>query len=125
MTTYTCHGCGMQYPDNPEPPGHCVVCTDDRQYVAWGGHAWTTSANLALDHTVRLEPDSDLLGIGNTPAFAIPQRALLIQTDASNIKWDCISLVTPDAVAAIERKGGLDLNILGDGRAVLDRSFDR
>ena len=107
MTIYMCHGCGVQYGDAPAPPPSCVVCTDDRQYVEWEGQTWTTSEELSKRHAVRVELDGDLIGIGITPRFAIPQRALLVESDAGNIMWDCISLVTPDAVADIERRGGL------------------
>jgi glyoxylase-like metal-dependent hydrolase (beta-lactamase superfamily II) len=42
--------------------------------------------------------------------FAIPQRALLLQrTDVGNILWDFVSVVTPAAVDAIDRLGGIDL----------------
>ena len=34
-----------------------------------------------------------LVGIGTEPSFAIGQRALLVQTPAGNLLWDCISLV--------------------------------
>ena len=42
-----------------------------------------------------------------TPAFAIDQRALLLQSPAGNVLWDCISLVTDEAVAEVTRRGGL------------------
>ena len=31
----------MQYPPSAEPPAHCVICEDFRQYVRPGGQAWT------------------------------------------------------------------------------------
>ena len=40
-------------------------------------------------------------------AFAIGQRALLIEEPDGCILWDCTSLVTPDIVAAIGSRGGL------------------
>ena len=109
MTVFMCHGCGTQYADGTEPPAVCVICTDDRQYVEWSGQRWITHDELAGDHTVRIELDGDLLGVGVAPAFAIPQRALHLQTDAGNILWDCTSLVTPAAVAALADRGGVDL----------------
>ena len=40
--------------------------------------------------------------------FAIPQRALHLPTDAGRILWECVSLVTPEAVAALRERGGVD-----------------
>ena len=46
-----------------------------------------------------------MLGIGLAPDFAINQRALLLHTDAGNILWECVSLVTEEAVAALRDQG--------------------
>jgi hypothetical protein len=40
--------------------------------------------------------------------FAIPQRALLLPTGAGNILWECVSLVTAEAVARLKERGGVD-----------------
>lgn len=48
-----------------------------------------------------------LTGFGTTPKFAIGQRALLVQTSAGNILWDCLSFLDEESVAAVERLGGL------------------
>lgn len=109
MTHYLCGACGTQYADSPAPPDTCPVCTDDRQYVPAAGQSWTTMAELGLTRAVRIEDDADLLGVGISPAFAIPQRALHVRTDAGNILWDCTSLVTDEAVAALRARGGVDL----------------
>ncbi|MET0323631.1 MAG: MBL fold metallo-hydrolase [Ilumatobacteraceae bacterium] len=106
---YICLTCGTQHAATAGPPAACVVCTDDRQHVGWDGQQWTTHARLAAAHHNRIEPDGDLLGIGIAERFAIPQRALLIRTDVGNILWDCVSLVTPEAVDEITRAGGIDL----------------
>lgn len=108
MTSFLCHGCGTQYDDGPAPPPACAICTDDRQYVEWAGQSWITHDQLAADHTVRLEQDGDLLGVGVAPSFAIPQRALHVATDAGTILWDCTSLVTAAAVEALRARGGID-----------------
>ena len=102
-----CNACGTQYTDTEAPRPSCRVCTDDRQYVAWSGQQWTTLAELAADHTVRFERDGGLLGIGVTPSFAIPQRALLLPTQAGNVMWDCTSLVTDAAVDVLRSHGGV------------------
>ena len=107
-TAFICTGCGTQYAASATPPAACAICSDERQYVTWSGQAWTTHDQLARGHRVRLELDHELLGLGIAPAFGIPQRALLLETDAGNILWECISLVTPEAVDSLEARGGVD-----------------
>ena len=102
-----CVGCGVQHEASATPPVTCMVCSDDRQYVAEGGQRWTTHAALAASSRNRIERDVDLLGIGFEERFAIPQRALLATSDV-NVLWDCVSLVSPAAVDAVNELGGLD-----------------
>jgi hypothetical protein len=52
-----------------------------------------------------LEPG--LTEIRTEPQFGIGQRALLVQTPAGNVLWDCVSLVDDETVAAIEVLGGI------------------
>jgi hypothetical protein len=85
-----------------------MVCLDDRQYVGWSGQTWTTHDDLLRTHAQRIEDEEGLLGFGMTPEFAIDQRAFLLPTDAGNILWETVPLVTPEAVAAIEARGGVD-----------------
>ncbi len=107
-TCFVCATCGTQYAETDGPPAACVICSDDRQHVGWAGQEWTTHAQLVETHHNRIEVDGDLLGIGIAERFGIPQRALLLTTDIGNVLWDCISIVTPEAVAAITRRGGID-----------------
>jgi hypothetical protein len=88
MTRYICETCGTQHADSAQPPAHCLVCEDERQYVGWQGQRWTTHEALAQRYTLRLENDAGVLGIGLAPAFAIDQRAVYLQTDAGNILWE-------------------------------------
>ena len=108
MNLPICETCGTQYAETPTPPAQCPFSEDERQYVGWNGQAWTTHEELGARHTLRLEDDHGLLGIGLTPAFAIDQRPLYLPTDAGNILWECVSLVTADAVAALKARGGVD-----------------
>lgn len=103
-----CETCGTQFAAMNEPPATCPICEDERQYVGWSGQRWTSHAALAARHALRIEDDAGLLGIGVTPDFAIPQRALLLPTDAGNILWECVSLVTAEGVAELGRRGGVD-----------------
>ena len=107
-----CETCGTQYAAAPTAPAHCVICEDDRQYVGWQGQTWTDHAALSQKYTLRLEDDQGLLGIGLSPDFGINQRALFVRTDAGNILWECVSLVTKEAVAALKALGGVDQIII-------------
>lgn len=108
MTCPLCATCGTQFAESAAPLDTCPICLDERQYVGWGGQTWTTHAALAATHRQRIEHDAGLLGIGIDGDFAIPQRALLLPTDAGNLLWECVSLVTDAAVAALRAHGGVD-----------------
>lgn len=112
MPLSICETCGTQYADTPQPPAQCPICEDERQYVGWQGQTWTTHEALRARYKLRLEDDDGLLGIGITPDFAIPQRAIHLPTDAGNILWECVSLVTDEAVDALEARGGVDQIII-------------
>lgn len=109
MTHFICAACGTQYAATAAPPDECPVCLDDRQYVPADGQRWTTHDELADLLHERIEEDGDLIGVGLVERFAIPQRALLLRTDAGNVLWDCISVVTPGARRAIDELGGVDV----------------
>lgn len=108
MPCFICETCGTQYAPSATPPERCPVCEDERQYVGWDGQAWTTHEQLARRYGLRIEEDAGLLGIGLPTDFAIPQRALLLPTDAGNLLWECVSLVTDEAIAALHARGGVD-----------------
>lgn len=102
-----CLTCGTQYPDATSVPANCAVCSDERQYVGWGGQAWTTLEELAGTHRVRLADDDGVLGLDIAPAFAIGQRAAWIPTPDGNLLWETLSLVTDEAVQALRERGGV------------------
>lgn len=108
MTFYICETCGTQYADTPAPPAQCPICEDERQYVGWNGQVWTTHEALTAKYKLRIEDDAGLLGFSLPQGFAIPQRALFLPTDAGNILWECVSMVTDEAVAALKTRGGVD-----------------
>lgn len=107
MALFICLQCGVQFAERATPPKRCPVCEDERQYVRWEGQAWTTSEELALDHRLVMRDDAGLLAFGIEPRFAIGQRALLAETPHGNVLWDCVSMVSREAVAEITRRGGL------------------
>lgn len=106
-----CETCGTQYATEMKPAS-CSICEDERQYVGWNGQRWTSHAALMKSHRQRIEDDDGLVALGVTPTFAIDQRALLLPTDAGNILWETLPLVTDEAVEEIEARGGVELIII-------------
>lgn len=108
MPYHICTTCGTQYPESDQPPAHCPICEDERQYIRADGQKWTTLERLRETHTNHMEPkERGLFGIGTEPSFAIGQRALLVQTPGGNVLWDCITLLDERTRRWIEALGGL------------------
>ncbi len=108
MENFICVQCGAQFDATANPPPHCTICEDERQFVRYGGQQWTTLERLAADHHNRFEDEApQLLGIGTEPEFAIGQRALLLQSPGGNLLWDCISLVDDETIAEVKARGGI------------------
>jgi hypothetical protein len=108
VPAWICATCAVQQPESAEPPRHCPICEDERQYVGWQGQRWTTREELLADHrSVLREEEPDLLGVGVEPAVAIGQRALLVRTPGGNVLWDCVPVVDDDAAERIDRLGGI------------------
>ena len=108
MPNYICVTCGNQYGASEEPPLHCPICEDERQYVNPEGQSWTTLDELTREHhnvVGSLEPG--LTEIGTKPQFAIGQRALLVQAPKGNVLWDCVSLIDDTTIEAIDALGGI------------------
>ena len=109
MPAYICVTCGVQHAPGEAPPPHCAICEDERQYVGWRGQQWTTLEQMAAQgygNEVR-EEEPGLTSIGTAPQFAIGQRALLVQTPAGNVLWDCQSFLDDATVAAVRDLGGI------------------
>jgi len=109
VPAYICRTCGVQQASSAEPPAHCAICDDERQYVPPEGQRWATLEELRAEGRradVRdLEPG--LTGIGADPSIGIGQRALLVQTAAGNVLWDCLGFIDDAGVAAVRDRGGL------------------
>jgi DNA-directed RNA polymerase subunit RPC12/RpoP len=106
--TYVCVTCGTQFPPADSAPKHCSICEDERQYIGLQGQRWIRLGNLRATHRNTLYQEGEgIWGIGTEPKFAIGQRALLIQTGAGNILWDCISLIDSHTVALVQALGGI------------------
>lgn len=108
MTHFICKTCGTQFAATETEPENCPICQDERQYVGWQGQQWTTLAELqASHHNVIKTIEPNLTGIAAHPGFAIGQRALLVQTPAGNLLWDCISLIDEPTIAVVNALGGI------------------
>ena len=106
---YICTTCGVQFSESELPPVDCPICLDPRQYVGWKGQQWTTMDELISDgfrNDLRTE-EPGLFGIGIDPSFSIGQRGLLVQTQAGNVLYDCVSLLDEETVVEIKRMGGI------------------
>ena len=108
MPNYICQTCGIQFSEMANPPEHCPICEDERQYVGHKGQQWTTLDELQANYHNVIKPvEPNLTGIGTHPQFAIGQRALLVRTPEGNLLWDCISLVDAPTIAVIKSLGGI------------------
>ncbi len=108
MPNYLCVTCGVQYATSDNPPERCRICDEERQYINPTGQAWTTLDDIRKHHHngfTTVEPG--LTSIITEPAFAIEQRAFLVQTPDGNVLWDCISLLDDATIDAINAIGGL------------------
>lgn len=105
-----CRLCGAHFPDG-DPPAVCPLCEDVRGlgFTPQGGARIVTLDELRETHRLEIrEEEPGLVGIGMTPSFSADQRALLVQTDAGNVLWDCVSLIDDEGVAAVKALGGLE-----------------
>jgi hypothetical protein len=109
MTAYICVTCGVQFAPSEAPPSCCPICEDERQYVGWRGQRWTTLAEMRAEgyRNELRDEERGLTSIGTTPTFAIGQRALLVQTPAGNLLWDCQHYLDDETVRAVRELGGV------------------
>ncbi len=112
MTEYLCATCGTQYPeqmpDPHQPPAHCPICEDERQYVPETGQKWVTSSDLKAHHHIRRVKHADNLhSLIVEPRAAIGQRAFLIETPDGNILWDCLAILDQATIDWIKSRGNL------------------
>lgn len=107
MPFWTCEQCGAQFPESRAPPAECPICRDERQFVNWKGQSWLTREQLTTRHRLVWRDDLGITGIGVEPALAIGQRALLLREDDGCVLWDCVPLLTAQAVDHVRSLGGL------------------
>jgi hypothetical protein len=106
-TGWICVTCGTQYAPSAMPPETCPICQDERQYVGWSGQHWTHLEEMRGSYRVQLENEAGVVTLSSRPGFAIDQRAFLIPQRGRHVMWECLSLVTPEAVEEIESCGGV------------------
>jgi len=107
MALWTCEQCGAQFPESAEQPSGCPVCEDERQFVNWKGQTWFRREELTKNRKLVWRDDLGLAGIGVESGFAIGQRALLVREADGCVMWDCVPLVTRDAIDYVRSLGGL------------------
>lgn len=109
MSCFICVTCGVQHPESGDtPPGRCVICEDERQYVPQGGQAWIATEELGRHHHNEFRRHEErLVGISTSPSFAIGQRGLLVLSPQGNVLWDCISLLDEFTERAVRDLGGI------------------
>jgi glyoxylase-like metal-dependent hydrolase (beta-lactamase superfamily II) len=108
MPAFICNTCGVQYPPSDEPPAHCPICEDERQYVGFDGQRWTTIGALRAErHNAIRQEEDGLYSIRTTPQFGIGQRALLARSPSGNVLWDCLTLLDAETYAAVQALGGI------------------
>ena len=105
---FICVTCGTQFPATTAAPSRCPICEDERQYVGWDGQAWTTLDAMRgrYRNTIRSE-ERHLHSLRTEPKFGIGQRAFLLQTDAGNLLWDCVTLLDEETRAKVQELGGI------------------
>jgi glyoxylase-like metal-dependent hydrolase (beta-lactamase superfamily II) len=108
MPHYICVTCGTQYPESEQPPAHCPICEDERQYVNPNGQQWTTLDTLREHTHMLIEPvEPRLYRLKPEPKIGIGQYAHLVQTPGGNLLWDCVPFVDDATVEAINALGGV------------------
>lgn len=108
MPCFICTTCGTQFADSADPPQACRICADERQYVGLNGQHWTVLELMLEEHENHLEAVAPgITSIETRPAFAIGQRALLVQHPDGNVLWDCVSFVDQETVDRLDALGGL------------------
>src|SRR6202162_1095588 len=106
--THLCVTCGTQYPPADQPPEHCPICEDERQFVGLQGQQWITPEKLQQTHrNTFFQEGEGVWGIQTVPDFGIGQRALLVASGRRNILWDSISLINSDTFALVNALGGI------------------
>lgn len=105
---FLCTTCGTEYPASENPPETCLICSEERQYIGLNGQQWTTLDELRDGRKNEFHPrEAGLTAILTKPAFAINQRAFLLESSGGNILWDCVALLDDGVQEFIRERGGI------------------
>lgn len=105
---HVCVTCAAHYAEDTPLPAVCTICTDERQYVGADGQQWTRHSELKAAHEMRFsEYEPGLWGVGLKPGLGIFQRALLVRTEAGNVLWDCVPVLTDEGYQRLVELGGV------------------
>ncbi|MCU1635457.1 MAG: hydrolase [Cryobacterium sp.] len=109
MTFWICQACGLEHPDTLKPPGECVICLDERQYVPPAGQAWTNSPRLQNRGTTAglVEAEPGLHRMTVTPDVGIGHHSFLVETSAGNLLWEPPGFISEQAVALVRERGAV------------------
>ena len=103
-----CTACSTSYEDDASIR-HCKICEDERQFVPVSGQHWLSLSDLCATHQNKWQlHQPGLFSLQTVPAFAINQRAFLLQTAHGNILWDCIANLDSATETLIQALGGID-----------------
>jgi glyoxylase-like metal-dependent hydrolase (beta-lactamase superfamily II) len=124
MAPWICVACGLEYgpgdnrgavhettaaTDADPLPERCIICSEERQYVPPSGQDWTTSERQEAAGTiatlVELEPGLHQMTV--TPRIGIGHKPLLVQTSAGTVLWEPPGFISPAAIDAVRRLGGI------------------
>ncbi|PKG45683.1 MULTISPECIES: MBL fold metallo-hydrolase [unclassified Planococcus (in: firmicutes)] len=111
MNKFICNTCGVQTESAGAAPEHCLICTEERQYVSVKGQSWTTLEEMVASNTYSneiLSEEKGLSSIRTVPSFAIGQTAYLVQGENFNILWDCLTYLDAPTIEKIKALGGID-----------------
>ncbi|MGM0898086.1 MAG: MBL fold metallo-hydrolase [Bacillota bacterium] len=111
MNNFICNTCGVQTESAGTAPEHCLICTEERQYVSMKGQSWTTLEEMLQSNTYSneiLSEEEGLSSITTAPSFGIGQTAYLVQGENFNLLWDCITYLDPETIETIKALGGID-----------------
>lgn len=89
-----CSTCGTQFACAAPVLAACPIGEDDRQYVGWGGQAWTTHEALAKTHGLKLADDDGVAGITHEPGFPAGRCSR-----ATRCRWRPIVATCPSCTA--------------------------
>ncbi|AQQ53460.1 MBL fold metallo-hydrolase [Planococcus lenghuensis] len=111
MPAFICITCGTQYAPSAQPPAHCRICEEERQYVNIDGQQWATLDELRESgrYSNRIEQISErIYSITTAPKFAIGQTAYFIKGQKVNLLWDAVTFLDEETSRFFEQQGGID-----------------